>query len=87
MPGVRLESADGAGWTVETVELDLADRHGTGKRISNEPLGDGPQLLVRQHGHRVAYVARSEDLPALGIESGHMTVTSRSLTVTSSLGG
>jgi hypothetical protein len=44
--GVRLASTDGFGWTVETVDLEATGRRRGTKRVSADPLGDGPQLLV-----------------------------------------
>ena len=77
MAGLRLASTDGEGWTVETVELDLTGRRRTGQRVSTEPLGDGPQLVVSRNGHRVGYAAGLEDLIDLGIDLSRMEVVER----------
>ena len=47
MPGLRVASTDGTGWTVETVELALTSR--LRRRGHAEPLGDGAHLCVRRH--------------------------------------
>lgn len=69
MAGVLLASTDGAGWTVETVDLALTGRA--------HPLGDGPQLLVRRYGRTIAYVADVADLAALGVDVEQMDVVAR----------
>lgn len=77
MSGVLLASTDGAGWTVETVDLALTGRARDGKRVSTVPLGDGPQLAVRRYGRMVAYVANVADLPAVGVDVSQMTAVAR----------
>jgi hypothetical protein len=72
-----LARTDGAGWTVETVDLYLTGRQRGEQRVGTEPVGDGPQLLVRRHGHVVAYVAGTEDLAALGADVSRMAVARR----------
>ena len=47
---MRLASTDGSGWTVETVDLQATGRRRGTKCVSADPLGDGPQLLVRRRG-------------------------------------
>jgi hypothetical protein len=76
-PSPLPSSTDGAGWTVETVDLYLTGRQRGEQRVSTEPLGDGPQLLVRRPGHVVAYVADTEDLAALGADVSRMAVARR----------
>lgn len=75
MTGIRVASTDGAGWTVEKVELALT----TNRRRRNpaEPLGDGAQLCVRRHGRVVAYCASPDDLAALGVDMSRMAVVAR----------
>jgi hypothetical protein len=75
---MRIASTDGAGWTVETVELALTSRRP--RRNPAEPLGDGAQLCVRRHGRAVAYCASPEDLAALGLDMSKMAVVARWLT-------
>jgi hypothetical protein len=58
MPGLRVPSTDGAGWTAETVELALTIRR---RRGHAEPIGDGAQLCVRRHGRLVAYCASPDE--------------------------
>lgn len=69
-----LASTDGAAWTVETVDLWLTGHRRTGV---TEPLGDGPQLLVRRHGRVVAYCGSEEDLARLGVDMSRMAVAAR----------
>ena len=54
MPAVLLASTDGAGWTIETADLRLTGRGRGRKRVSADPLGDGPQLIVCRYGRVVA---------------------------------
>lgn len=75
MPGLRVASTDGAGWTVETVELALTSRRR--RRNRAEPLGDGAQLCVRRHGWVVAFCASPDDLAALGMDMSRMAVVAR----------
>ena len=75
MPGMRVASTDGAGWTVETVELALTARRR--RRGRAEPLGDGAQLCVRRHGRVVAYCASPDDLAALAVDMSQMAVVAR----------
>ena len=75
MPGLRVASTDGAGWTVETVELALTTRRR--RRGHGEPIGDGAQLCVRRHGRVVAYCASPDDLAALGVDLSRMAVVAR----------
>lgn len=75
MPGLRVASTDGAGWTVETVELALTTRRRC--RGHGEPIGDGAQLRVRRHGRVVAYCASPDDLAALGVDLSRMAVVAR----------
>jgi hypothetical protein len=75
MPGMRVASTDGAGWTVETVELALTTRRR--RRGHAEPVGDGAQLCVRRHGRVVAYCASPDDLAALGVDLSRMAVVAR----------
>jgi hypothetical protein len=77
MSGVRLASTDGSGWTVETVDLWLTGRPRGHGRLSVDPLGDGPQLLVRRFGHLVGYCASQADLAGLGVDMSRMAVISR----------
>jgi hypothetical protein len=76
MPGVLLASTDGAGWTVETVDLWL-----TGRRAATpgraDPLGDGPQLLVRRYCHVIGFYRSVADLPAVGVDMALMAVAAR----------
>jgi hypothetical protein len=74
MPDLRVASTDGAGWTVETVELALTIRR---RRDHAEPLGDGAQLCVWRHGRVVAYCASPDDLAALGVDMSRMAVVTR----------
>jgi hypothetical protein len=75
MPGLRVASTDGAGWTVETVELAPTIR--MRRRGHAEPLGDGAQLRVRWPGLVVAYCASPDDLAALGVDMSRMAVAAR----------
>ena len=76
MPGVRIASTDGAGWSVETVELVLTSR--TGRRGGRPmPVGDGAQLLVCRNGYLIAYCARPADLAGLGVDLSRMAVVDR----------
>jgi hypothetical protein len=72
-----LANTDGAGWIVETVDRYLTGSQCGEQRVIAEPLGDGPQLLVRRHGHVVAYVAGAEDLAALGVDTSRLAVVRR----------
>jgi hypothetical protein len=75
MPGLRVASTDGAGWTAGTVELALTIR--PGRRGHAEPLGDGAQLCVRRHGRVAGYCASPDDLGALGVDMSRMAVAGR----------
>lgn len=80
MPGVRVASTDGAGWTVETVDLTLTGGRATrSRRVTGrpEPVGDGAQLLVRRHGRLVAYCASPDELTVLGVDMSRMAVVAR----------
>jgi hypothetical protein len=46
-------------------------------RVSSEPLGDGPQLLVSRNSHLVGYVEGLDDLAALGVDLSRMEVVDR----------
>jgi hypothetical protein len=63
MAGMRIASTDGAGWTVETVELTLTRRRTT-RRLGGgpAPLGDGAQLCVTRNGHLIGYCLSPDDL-------------------------
>ena len=74
MPGVLVASTDRAGWTVETAGLRLTGRHGGNVRVSADPLGDGPQLIVRRYGRLIAYCADVADLTGLGVDMSRMAV-------------
>lgn len=78
MPGVLLASTDGAGWTVETADLRLTERDRGHQRVSADPLGDGPQLIVRRHGRIIAYCTDASDLGGLGVDLSRMAVSTRS---------
>lgn len=77
MAGVLLASTDNEGWTVETADLRLTGRRRGHNRVSADPLGDGPQLIVRRHGQLVAYCADESDLAALGADLSRMAVIAR----------
>jgi hypothetical protein len=77
VPGVLLASTDGAGWTVETADLWLTGRHRGSKRVSTDPLGDVPQLIVCRYGRLIAYCAGEADLARLGVDLRRMAVTAR----------
>ena len=77
MPGVLLASTDGAGWTVETADLWLTGRRRGSKRVSGDPLGDGPQLIVSRHDRLIAYCAGEADLAGLGVDLSRMAVAAR----------
>jgi hypothetical protein len=70
-----LASTDGQGWTVETADLWLTGRRSRGGQ--SEPLGDGPQLLVRRHGRMVAYCGSEGELARLGVDMSRMAVVRR----------
>jgi hypothetical protein len=74
---VWLASTDGSGWTVETVDLGATGRRRGTRRVSADPLGDGPQLLVRRYGRVVAYCASAADLAELGVDRSRMAVSAR----------
>ncbi len=74
---MRLASTDDEGWTVETIDLVATGRRRGVKRVSADPLGDGPQLLVCRYGRLVAYCASAADLAGLGIDLSRMAVTAR----------
>ena len=74
---MRLASTDGSGWTVETVDLEATGRRRGTRRVSADPLGDGPQLLVRRYGRVVAYCASAADLAELGVDLSRMAVSAR----------
>ena len=71
-----LASTDGAGWIVEAVDLWLADRQRDERRVSSEPLGDGP-LLVRRYRYVIAWCADAAGLAGLGVEVSRMAVVRR----------
>lgn len=71
-----LASVDGSGWTVETVDLRLTGRR-PGRPGGTEPLGDGPQLLVRRHGRMAGYFPDVSYLTALGVDMSRMAVARR----------
>jgi hypothetical protein len=75
--GVLLASTDGAGWTVETADLRLTGRHRGSERVSGDPLGDGPQLIVRRYGRQIAYCVDEADLAGLGLDLSRMAVSAR----------
>lgn len=75
MPGMRVASTDGAGWTAERVELALTTHRR--RRDLAEPLGDGAQPRVRRHGRVVAFCASPDDLAALGVDMSRMAVAAR----------
>lgn len=78
MAGMRIARTDGAGWTVETVDLILTRRCTTRRAGSGlEPLGDGAQLRVTRNGHLIAYCLSPHDLPALGVDMSRMAVVAR----------
>ncbi|MCW2904127.1 MAG: hypothetical protein JWO67_6392 [Streptosporangiaceae bacterium] len=77
MSGVLLASTDGAGWTVETMDLWLTGRRGRGRPGETEPLGDGPQLLVRRYGRAIGFYAHVTDLAAAGVDMARMAVAAR----------
>lgn len=66
-----LVSTGGEGWSVETVDLWLTSRSRAG---ATEPLGDGPQLLVRRYGRVVGYFADLAGLRAAGVDMARMAV-------------
>jgi hypothetical protein len=72
-----LASTDGAGWTVETVDLWLTGRQRGERRVSSEPLSDGSQLLVRRYGYVIARCASAADLAGLGVDMSQMAVAWR----------
>lgn len=72
-----LESTDGQGWTVETVDLWLTSRRGRSRAGLGESLGDGPQLIVRRHGRMVAYCGSEGELARLGVDMSRMAVVRR----------
>lgn len=74
---VRATLEHGAGWTVETVELEATGRRRGAVTCSLDPLGDGPQLLVRRYGRVVAYCAGLADMEGLGVDLGAMAVVAR----------
>jgi hypothetical protein len=76
MAGMRIASTDGAGWTVETVELSLARRR-PGRGGCAAPLGDGAQLRVTRNGHLIGYCLSPDDLPALGVDMSQMAIVAR----------
>ena len=77
MPGVLLASTDDAEWTVETADLWLTGRRRGSQRVSRDPLGDGPQLIVSRYGRLIAYCAGEADLARLVVDLGRMAVTAR----------
>jgi hypothetical protein len=72
MAGVLLASRDGAGWTVETVDLWLTGRHRGDRRLSTDQLGDGPQPLLCRFGRMVAFCANEDGLSGLGVDLSQM---------------
>ena len=77
MAGILLASTDNAGWSVETADLRLTGHRRSHQPVSADPLGDGPQLIVRRHGQLVAYCADESDLAALGVDLSRMAVIAR----------
>ncbi len=77
MPGILLASTDDAGWTVETADLRFTRRRRGRQRVSVDPLGDGPQLIVRRHGRLIAYCLEQSDLAVLDVDLSRMTVIAR----------
>lgn len=78
MAGMRIASTDGAGWTVQTVELTLTRRRTTRRPGSGPaPLGDGAQLRVTRNGNLIGYCLSPDDLPALGVDLSRMAVVAR----------
>jgi hypothetical protein len=77
VPGVLLASTDDAGWTVETADLWLTGHRCGSKRVSGDPLGDGPQLIVSRYGRLIAYCAGGDDLVGLGVDLSRMAVVAR----------
>ncbi|MGI8452280.1 MAG: hypothetical protein ACR2MP_34865 [Streptosporangiaceae bacterium] len=53
---VVFNAADG--WSAEIIDLDLTRP----PKSRTDPAGDGPQFLVRHHGHFVAYVRTAGEL-------------------------
>ena len=49
---------------MDTADLYLTGRPRTGKRVSADPFGADPELIVHQHGRIVAYCASEGDLAA-----------------------
>jgi hypothetical protein len=77
VPGVLLASTDNAGWSVETADLPLTGSRRGIVQVSADPLGGGPQLIVRRHGQLVAYCVDESDLAALGVDLSRMAVIAR----------
>jgi hypothetical protein len=78
MAGMWIASIDGAGWTVETVELGPYRRRTTRRlRGGTEPLGNGAQLRVTRTGHLIAYCLSPDELPALGVDMSQMAIVAR----------
>jgi hypothetical protein len=79
MAGLRVASTDGAGWSVETMELSLTTRGARRGSVPGRPVpvGDGAQLCVTRFGCLVAYCASPEDLPSLGVDLSRMAVVAR----------
>jgi hypothetical protein len=75
--GVPLASTGNAGWSAETADLRLTGHRRSHQRVSTDPLGDGPQLIVRRHGQLVGYCADKSDLAALGVDLSRMAVIAR----------
>lgn len=76
MAGILLASTDGQGWAVETVDLQLTGRR-RGRPGGTEPLGDGPQLLVRRFGRMAGYFPGVGDLASIGVDMARMAVAAR----------
>jgi hypothetical protein len=78
MPGMRIASTDGAGWTVETVELTLTRRRTTRRpRGGPEPLGEARSCASPATATLIGHCLSSDDLPALGVDMSQMAVVAR----------
>lgn len=58
------------------MDLALTGRR-RGQLCSANPLGDGPQLLVRRYGRLIGYCADADGLAALGVDVSRMAVADR----------
>jgi hypothetical protein len=75
MPGLPVASTDGAGGTVETVELALTIR--MRRRGHAGPPGGGAYLCVRRHDRVAGHCASPDDLSALGVDMSRMAAAAR----------